>query len=282
MEQTQKIHKNLEPYTEETKDLSDHEGNFEPHWRRCVQEMMNSMTKEVLEKYLGMHKPEIRVPCSQYLEYRLIKVLEDGGKYLGQWDKEMNECEGQGMLVTPSDEVYQGSFSSGVPHGKGIYVFPDESTYQGDVSNGELSGKGVLIRKDGSRCEGEWSNGNIHGFTELTFSNGNKQKGFFSNNRMHGYCKFISSNGDYREGEMSNDSLHGYGYEILHSGDQYFGGYWSGMKHGKGTAIKPDGQMCEGEWNCDEPSRGTFTDSKGREHKFNEENNEDIFKRFFS
>lgn len=102
----------------------------------------------------------------------------------------------RGILVLPSQTIYDGAFKFGKMHGQGIVQYnenePSLARFEGSFEGNRISGHGVMHYKDGSRCEG-----NFEGDVEKPLRQG---KGLT-----------VHSNGDRYVGNYSNDMRQGAG-----------------------------------------------------------------------
>jgi len=105
----------------------------------------------------------------------------------------------RGILVLPSQTIYDGAFKFGKMHGQGIVQYndndPNLALFSGSFENNRVSGHGVMQYKDGSRCEGSF------------------------------------------EGDVEKPVRQGKGLTVHANGDRYVGNYSNDMRQGAGMAT---------------------------------------------
>jgi len=87
----------------------------------------------------------------------------DGSIVKGFITKPPTTISGQGTILTPSKDRYEGDIQANCPHGQGIFYFADGRRYQGAFFEGKRHGYGVYYWPDGALYKGDWVNGLEHG-----------------------------------------------------------------------------------------------------------------------
>ena len=59
-------------------------------------------------------------------------ILEDGGKYEGEWNKETNQRHGRGRLVYSFGSVYEGHWGEDKFNGRGRMIHSNGDIYDGN------------------------------------------------------------------------------------------------------------------------------------------------------
>ena len=76
-------------------------------------------------------------------------ILENGAKYKGEWNANINKRDG-----------------------KGQQIWADGSLYEGLWKNDKANGLGRLIHADGDVYEGEWKDDKAHGYGKYMHTDG--------------------------------------------------------------------------------------------------------------
>ena len=87
---------------------------------------------------------------SSSLETRPMRVLENGAKYVGQWNTSTNEREGLGKQVWADGSMYEGYWKLSKANGKGRLIHADGDTYEGEWRDDKAHGFGTYIHTDGA------------------------------------------------------------------------------------------------------------------------------------
>ncbi|CAI2377270.1 unnamed protein product [Moneuplotes crassus] len=247
------------------------EANFAIYSFKVIERMKEIMNEAVKKTFMEITKPSIILPCTEDLEYRPLKVYEDGRKYFGQWDKITNQREGMGISINSNEQVAMGKFTQDEFTGKGLYIYSNGSYYEGDLKNRYADGFGKIVSVKGYTYEGQWENDQRNGFGILKTTEGEVYEGNFVNHCREGYGKFLEEDGEYYEGEFKESMKHGYGVSTLKEGTEIFCEFSEDEINGVSSIIKPDGSMFYGEWDRGEIINGIYTDPKGKEMKVPDE-----------
>ena len=196
----------------------------------------------------------------EYVDDKLRKVIHKKiidnrgyvGLYTGTVSKKSSEPEGFGLIVYNCDGAqYVGQWVDGWGCGQGKIMYPDNERYEGGVRNDEPHGYGSLYDNvDECIYRGEWSYGKQHGKGEsFNPENGSSYKGDFKNSQEHGQGVYIFPPEDENEdriqyiGSFKNDNFNGYGTLTYKDGHVYRGDFKDSWRHGKGITTDPDGQV---------------------------------------
>jgi len=195
-------------------------------------------------------------------------VFPSGGRYRGQWLKNMRD--GHGVQTWPDGEKYEGEFVSGGVHGEGIYSRPDGMRHTGQWEKGKQHGKGSEEFPDGTKYVGQYVAGAKSGRGTYTFSEGSVYEGEFLENNIHGEGAYIwtgGGNGRKYNGQWACNQMHGQGEFTFADGRRYNGEYKHDQKHGSGTFTWPDGREYEGQWRQGKQhGDARYRDSTGEVH----------------
>ena len=87
----------------------------------------------------------------------IIYEYEDGGRYVGEWDK--NASNGYGVCTGPRGHgVYEGLWEKGYQV-SGVYSWPNGMRYMGPWSDNMREGTGREERPDGTEYSGDFTQG---------------------------------------------------------------------------------------------------------------------------
>ncbi len=86
----------------------------------------------------------------------LIAQYDNDSFYRGQWNKLSNQREGQGILIWPDGEIYEGHWMNDERNGSGRFIEADGGFYEGNWVDNKKEGHGVYKFLDGSQYEGEY------------------------------------------------------------------------------------------------------------------------------
>jgi hypothetical protein len=125
-----------------------------------------------------------------------------------------DKSTGQGVMIWPSGQRYQGGFVDGTFSGRGILTFPSGGRYDGEFIAGEYSGQGVMTYADGSRYEGGWLNDKKSGRGIFTWPSGKRYEGeFIAGHYFEGVMTY--KDGSRYEGGWQNSKYSGEGIRTL-------------------------------------------------------------------
>lgn len=158
----------------------------------------------------------------------------DGGLYIGQLSNN-SQFEGVGRLHFQNNDVYNGSFHSGIFSGLGNMQWHDGSRYIGYWKNGEEDGQGTYYYTDHSRYQGEWRLGAREGHGTLSDPNGFSYKGSWVNDDWEGHGVATTSDGRTIEGEWLGGA--GVGPATYNDGKADYPGVWKGNRLMAGTKV---------------------------------------------
>jgi len=104
----------------------------------------------------------------------------------------------RGIMVYPSQIIYDGPFHNSAKHGLGIVGYPDTSEFvrfEGEFVNDSVNGQAIIEYKDGSRYSGSMI-------------------GSMDRPKRQGRGRTDDPNGDYYVGSYSNDKRQGMGVSV--------------------------------------------------------------------
>lgn len=173
--------------------------------------------------------------------------LADGSKYIGQFTQDC--MNGEGRLIFPGGDYYQGSFLNNKPHGDGVYGRLNEGfSYTGNFVEGMKSGFGQEKRKDESFYKGEFYNDLKHGYGQSTWADGSVYQGQLKNNEIEGFGRIIYFDQKIYLGSWRNNKIEGKGIFYWPDSKIYAGYYKNDKKCGFGQFLFSNGKKYEGYW----------------------------------
>lgn len=131
--------------------------------------------------------------------------------------------------------------------GQGKIMFPNGEVYDGAVVRGKRHGVGEFVWTTGQRYRGDWVNDRPVGQGQLRFANGNQFEGTVIDGQPEGQGRMIYASGDLYKGEMHNGEPNGRGEYIWINGQRYDGPWVQGKATGKGTVTFANGNQFEGD-----------------------------------
>jgi hypothetical protein len=132
--------------------------------------------------------------------------------------------------------------------GQGTLVWPNGQKYEGEWRDDKRNGHGTLIMQDGATFEGEWRDDRPNGQATLTYANGSKYVGEFQNGKRNGHGTLTMQDGATFEGEWRDDRPNGTGKETEPDGTTLEGEWEQGkFVNGKASNQKmTDGAIYTG------------------------------------
>ena len=80
-----------------------------------------------------------------------LKTLDNGLKYVGEWNVETDLREGRGYTITSYGDLYEGFYMNGYLNGSGRVITYNGTVYEGEFINGYPHGYGILKCGDGKQ-----------------------------------------------------------------------------------------------------------------------------------
>jgi len=93
---------------------------------------------------------------TRQVQWRDMVKYENGVLYKGEWVKDEEIWEGNGILVQLDESVYEGQLRRGKPHGHGRMIFHNGNVYEGTLVDGQFKGQGNYTWADGQVYSGSW------------------------------------------------------------------------------------------------------------------------------
>lgn len=131
--------------------------------------------------------------------------------------------------------------------GQGKIMFPNGEVYDGAVVRGKRHGVGEFAWITGQRYKGDWVNDRPIGQGHLRFANGNLFEGAVVDGQPEGQGRMIYASGDVYKGEMRHGEPNGRGEYIWINGQRYDGPWLQGKATGKGMVTFANGNQFEGD-----------------------------------
>ncbi|KAA6401525.1 MAG: putative 2-isopropylmalate synthase [Streblomastix strix] len=141
------------------------------------------------------------------------RIFSNGDSYTAESYPEV-PIEGEGIYESQLGDIYEGSFSRGVPNGFGILKRRNGDVYRGQWINGKEEGDGVYIGSQGGMYKGEWKSGKWDGFGELRLTNGEIYIGQFQKGKKQGRGRMEFSDGSVYDGFWANNKRQGDGAAV--------------------------------------------------------------------
>ena len=92
--------------------------------------------------------------------YSVTGEDNDEGKYMfiGTMDSDLQACDGVGLCIYQSGNMYEGFWENNQAKGEGRYIMQNKDYYEGEFDNDRMHGKGIMYCANGEVKEGEWNN----------------------------------------------------------------------------------------------------------------------------
>lgn len=147
-------------------------------------------------------------------EFRDIVVLEDGSKYMGEWNIDKNEKEGFGIQILKDGSKYVGSWAQDKASGIGRMIYSNGDIYEGEWLNDKANNFEKYTQTDGSIYIGNWTNDEQNGEGMEIFNDQAEYKGQYINGKKNGKGIFKWLDGTYFDGEFKDNVIEGFGFLI--------------------------------------------------------------------
>lgn len=130
----------------------------------------------------------VALPCK---EVKITNTLissasyqyKDGSIYYGALENG-KPADGQGTMIYPSGNRYDGEYRDGDRNGCGTFNFSNGRRYIGQFEADQFSGKGTWILETGERYIGEFKNNQCSGKGTFIFFNGSTKSGIWENGQL--------------------------------------------------------------------------------------------------
>ena len=216
----------------------------------------------------------------QNLVFKPVQILENGSKYLGQWNENSGEIEGEGVLVKRDGSYCEGIWKRGrLSCLVGRYIDTRGNYYIGSWFRGKRDGHGIQISINHGEYKGSWRENKRHGVGYQKWITGNAYDGDWIDNKKHGYGVYIMYDGSLYKGEWENDRISGRGvYEDINGRKLYGRFYLELLDHlnvtGKCILFLPYRTIYEGQLvNWRRYGKGCLTYEDGTSYTGNFRNN---------
>ena len=146
------------------------------------------------------------------IEFRDTVILENGAKYIGQWNIESNERHGFGIQVWPDGSKYVGSWRLDKAKGYGRLIHADGDVYEGEWFDDKAHNLGKYTHIDGAVYEGHWKDDKQNGEGRETWPDGAEYKGEYVDGKKHGHGSFRWADGSSYTGSFQDNNIHGNGF----------------------------------------------------------------------
>ena len=101
---------------------------------------------------------------------------DDGSVYTGTRNGK-GARHGDGLMVWPTGDRYDGQWNKGVIEGTGTYQWGNGSSYSGQWRKGEIKGHGIFRWPNGDMMEGDWKDGSRTGTGFFQWADGTRYEG---------------------------------------------------------------------------------------------------------
>ncbi len=108
---------------------------------------------------------------------------QDGAIYYGAFENG-KPADGQGTMVYPSGNRYDGEYKNGARNGCGTFNFSNGRRYIGQFEADQFNGKGTWILETGERYIGEFKDNQCSGRGTFIFFNGSTKSGIWENGKL--------------------------------------------------------------------------------------------------
>ncbi|MCB1157209.1 MAG: hypothetical protein KDK45_06875 [Leptospiraceae bacterium] len=148
---------------------------------------------------------------------------------------EKGDCKnGEGTMVYPDGNKYEGTFKEGKFDGKGKFTFFNGDVYEGDFVGDKFEGKGVYSFNGGDKYSGDFKSDALEGKGAFDFKDGHKYNGDFKANKFDGQGELVSKGGSKYNGGFADNKFNGNGKLTDSTGKVIYEGEWDmGAKKGQ-------------------------------------------------
>ncbi|MEL6814556.1 MAG: hypothetical protein AAFP03_07055, partial [Cyanobacteria bacterium J06598_3] len=110
---------------------------------------------------------------------------ENGAVYYGAINNGQ-PADGQGTMMYPTGNRYEGDFQNGQRQGCGTFTFANGREYIGQFEADQFNGRGTWIIENGERYIGEFKNNQCSGQGTFIFANGSTKSGLWADGKLPG------------------------------------------------------------------------------------------------
>lgn len=162
-------HLEEETTTLQARRYPDHAGAFDP----VIEEYSNATVNEIARKLGPFQYPSGRA-SDQPRTRKEVQQLENGARYVGEWNDATGERDGQGVQIWSDGSRYEGLWRCDKANGVGRLIHADGDVYEGEWLDDKAHGKGVYMHMDGARYDGDWKEDKQDGYGVETWPDGAK------------------------------------------------------------------------------------------------------------
>ena len=120
-----------------------------------VEEFSNATVNEIARKLGPFQYPDGGADDAPRTR-KDMQQLENGARYLGEWNESTGERDGKGVQIWSDGSRYEGFWKNDKANGRGRLIHADGDVYEGEWADDKAHGKGVYMHMDGARYDGDW------------------------------------------------------------------------------------------------------------------------------
>lgn len=194
-----------------------------------------------------------------------IMVWPSGESYEGEWA--LNNRHGYGELKKDGRLLYKGQWFEDKRNGKGTQFSSNGDVYAGSWKDDHFFGAGALACKDGRVFDGIWTDSTSGETGTIRYPNGDTYEGPWKHFKRTGNGVMRWADGTSYEGEWQDDKINGTGKMICANMDVHAGFFVDGAKHGKCVSIYANRDTYDGFYEDDKRNGpGTFIWENGEKY----------------
>lgn len=103
---------------------------------------------------------------------------------------------GEGSVVYPNGDSYEGNWLNGLKHGQGKMKYANGDVYEGEYQKGYKQGEGTFTYANNDSYTGQFQKGKKEGQGVYTYSDGQKYIGTFQNDVIEGPGRYLDVEGN--------------------------------------------------------------------------------------
>lgn len=131
-----------------------------------------------------------------------------------------------------TSDAYEGELNpDGLPEGQGTILYPNGDRYEGQWLNGKKHGQGTMTYANGNVYTGQYENGLKHGKGTFTYTNQDVYEGEFQQGKKEGQGQYTYADGEQYIGTFQDDVIEGIGRYVNAADSVLAEGQWENGKY---------------------------------------------------